>query len=274
MKKWALPGFLGAITFALLIMLLMPSDPPRVKVVVAARDLGAGMVLEAADLAVKEVRKDEVPEGAISDPNALIGKTLAVIRFKGDIITLQHIGPHVRIAPDERAIAVKVTLDRGLAGLLRPGMQVGIIATLELENSIYAKATLEGFKVLYIPPDFIARPPEELAKVQEQQGGILQTPVFPAQARIANEGVVVLSAPTRPQTVIYVTENMTREITVTPLELIAALNAQGQAVTLYLVPEGAEPFTSAGVRLLDLVPEALRPIERRVVYESYKGGGK
>ena len=41
---------------------------------------------------------------------------------------------------------------------------------------------------------------------------------------------------------------------VTPIELLAALNAQGNAFTLVLMPEGAEPYVSSGISLTDFAP--------------------
>lgn len=291
MKKWALPIFLGAVTFALLLLLLVPSEPPKVKVVAAARDLGAGTIIQTADLTLKEVPKDEVPEGAVSDPSKFVGKTLAVVRFKGEIITERHLGPAVNLAPDERAVAVKVTLDRGLAGLLRPGMRVGLVATLPAggagSGDIYAKAMLEGLRVHYIPPDFMAstspQPEVVTAKVEAKSGGLLsETPAYAYQRRTSDEGVIVLSVSTRAMPVVYApptsTITSTTAITgiegaevkwVNPLELLAALNAEGRAITLYLLPEETEPFVTEGVLLSEMVNKG-QQYERRVVYGGEK----
>ncbi len=41
---------------------------------------------------------------------------------------------------------------------------------------------------------------------------------------------------------------------VTPVELLAALNAEGQAFTLVLMPEQAEPYVSSGLHLSSFIP--------------------
>ena len=83
-NKLALPLLLGAITFALILMALWPSDAPETTVVVAAKDLGAGAVLAAADLTTITLPADQAPPGATSDPAPLIGQSLAVVRFAGE----------------------------------------------------------------------------------------------------------------------------------------------------------------------------------------------
>ena len=147
-KRWGLPIALGLITAILLVAALWPKETPQRTLVVAARDLGAGTTLAAADLTTAQVDAARAPADAIADPGRLVGQTLAVVRFAGEPVTPRHIGPAVTLAPDERGIAVKVQADTGLAGLLRPGMKVGMVATLaDGDRDIYAKSLLEGLRV-------------------------------------------------------------------------------------------------------------------------------
>ena len=158
-KRWGLPVALGLITAVLLVAALWPKETPQRTLVVAARDLGAGTTLAAADLTTAQVDAAAAPADAVADPARLVGQTLAVVRFAGEPVTPRHIGPAVTLAPDERGIAVKVQADTGLAGLLRPGMKVGMVATLaDGDRDIYAKSLLEGLRVVYVSPDFQARP--------------------------------------------------------------------------------------------------------------------
>ncbi len=158
-KRWGLPVALGLITAVLLVAALWPKETPQRTVVVAARDLGAGTTLAAADLTTTQIEAARAPADAVADPARLVGQTLAVVRFAGEPVTPRHLGPAVSLAPDERGIAVKVQADTGLAGLLRPGMQVGLVATLaDANRDVYAKSVLEGLRVVYVSPDFQARP--------------------------------------------------------------------------------------------------------------------
>ena len=125
-KRWTLPLALGVITVILVAVALWPQETLKGKAVVAGRDLGAGMTLTAADLTMFELDAAAIPADAIADPIRLAGQTLAIVRFKGEPITPRHLGQAVTLAPDERGVAIKVQAETGLAGLLRPGMFVGV----------------------------------------------------------------------------------------------------------------------------------------------------
>ena len=190
------PLILAVLTAILLLIMLWPKQEPTATVVVAARDLGAGVTLQASDLRTVTVPRKQAPQDAVGDVQELVGKTLAVVRFQGEPITRRHLGPAVRLAEDEAAVGVRVRMDTGLAGLLRPGMKVGVMATLEdtTTGSVYAKALITGVRVLYVPPEFQARPYEPLTAVADRK-----TTRVTGGTRAMREGVLVLAASTRPQ---------------------------------------------------------------------------
>ena len=285
MKKtgWMLPLILGILTAIVLAVLLWPTKKEPVNVVVAARDLGAGETLTAADLATLPMDPDVAPQDAVTDPGQLIDQTLAVVRFAGEPITPRHLGPAVTLQPNERGVAVRVSKDRGLAGLLRPGMRVGVVATLpdpaSNRQNVFAKATLENLRVIYVPPDFqtsASAPPVQVASAKVK-GGLTSNTTVVAAPKLANEGVIVLAAPIDPQPIIYTPISTTVEISYTvatdgtvinwappeaapdiahanvewviPAEFLAALNAQGKALSLVLMPpenEGYDPWLTEG----------------------------
>ena len=63
-----------------------------------------------------------------------------MVRFTGEPITPRHLGAAVTLEPNERGIAIKVAADTGLAGILRPGMKVGVIATLGATGATVSSA--------------------------------------------------------------------------------------------------------------------------------------
>lgn len=290
MKRNAiLPLVLALVTFALLALVLWPQEEPTTTVIVAGRDLGAGTVLAPADLKPVALPVEQAPADAVGDPALLVGQSLSVVCYAGEAITPRHLGPAVVLAADERGIAVKVQADTGLAGLLRPGMEVGIIATLpspspdlpggSARGSIYAKSTLEGLRVLYVPPSFQARSPQSVVYPADGDGGY--TPPPPPQEPL-DEGVIVLAAGTLPEPVVYeeATTILRRKlqeeekdaggsdeenemedeppdvIWAVPVELLAALNAADAAFTLVLTPPDALPYTSPGMALTTMAPAA------------------
>jgi len=310
-NKWTLPLILGILTAVVLAIMLWPTEEQPVNVIVAARDLGAGETLTAADLNTQAMPPDAAPADAVTNPDDLIGQTLAVVRFAGEPITQRHIGPAVTLQPDERGVAVKVTQDRGLAGLLRPGMKVGVVATLQdpegkMGQNIFAKAALENLRVLYVPPDFQAsayKPVDRAAA--EVQGGKLTTTNTSSSPRLANESVIVLAAPIEPQPIIYTPISTTVEISytvatdgtvmrwsppdaapniaeattewVSPVEFLAGLNAQGKALTLVLMPpEEYHPWLTEGILATSIVTGTAAPAPMPVmeVETNLSGGGQ
>jgi len=302
-KRWTLPIVLGLITAVLLVAVLWPKETPKRTVVVASRDLGAGTALVASDLTTTTLEVAQAPADAVADPAKLAGQTLAVVRFTGEPVTPRHLGPAVTLAPDERGIAVKVQADTGLAGLLRPGMKVGIVATLAATaaagREVYAKTTLEGLRVLYVSPDFQARPytPATASATVSKSGssGALGMDSAPATSSTGSsgavrEGVLVLAASTQAQPIRYqaitdtarlpITPTLTGTVPLTatvpltvtpalkkaqeppvrwvvPVELLAALNAQGDSFTLVLLPAAPQAYTTVGLAIADLRPTEL-----------------
>ncbi len=331
--RLALPLLLGAVTFALILLALWPHEPDTVSVVVAARDLGAGSVLTAADLSTVTLEASTAPAGATGDPAPLVGQTLAVVRFQGEPVTVRHLGPAVAVQPDERAVSLQVRQDQGLAGILRPGSKVGVVATLEdPDGNIQAKAMLEDLRVVYVSPDFQARPDLPVTAQMTVQNGTAASSgsggMVPSRSggsttgstTAARDGVVIVAAPIAPKPVYYtpitetvpltytllgetdatgelvaagpvtVTQAVTattgakagaksatttapqlavwhepvgapdmlhaRSAWVSPVELLAALNAQNQAFTLVLMPEQADPYVTPGLNLADFMPPA------------------
>ena len=126
---------LAAYILFLILLALWPEPEHTVDIVVAARDLGVGAVLTDADLTLRTLPTDQAPPDTVSDPAPLVGQTLAVARFQGEAVSPKHLGPPVSLGPDERAVAVRVKQDRGLAGLLRPGARVGVVATLPADQA-------------------------------------------------------------------------------------------------------------------------------------------
>ena len=312
-KGVGLPLALGVITCVLLALVLWPKEAPQKTVVVAARDLGAGLALAAADLTTAVLPASQAPADALADPAALVGQSLAVVRFAGEPVTPRHLGPAVSLKPDERGIAVQVKADTGLAGLLRPGMTVGVVATLVGQTqdpadiqpgviaspvrTVYAKALLEGVRVLYVPPEFQARPytpvtaSATVSGGQSKSGGLMgdqgsTTSAAPTTTNL-REGVIVLAASTKPISITYQMITTTLPLSDTlgllaggktpaataaaaaqrpqiierllvPVELLAALNATDASFTLVLAPEGAAPYTTIGLSLADLVADVER----------------
>ena len=64
-----------------------PEGPPTVEVVRAKRQLAGGAVISPDDVTVERVVAADAPEGAVSDPGALVGQTLAAPIARRQVLT-------------------------------------------------------------------------------------------------------------------------------------------------------------------------------------------
>jgi pilus assembly protein CpaB len=246
MKKY-IPLLLAAVVFILAILLLQPEA--KVQVVVLTADLPAGHVLADIDMAVRELPESFRPVDAIEKPSRAVGQTLKTDRSKGDILRQRHLGEPMTLEPGERAIAIKVDDASGMGGLIAPGDIVGLTAVIASRDIVYTKATVEGFRVLYVSPEF-------RAGYEQMQASGLGDNSSIAQSR-ATEGIVILAVPTKLVDVKYdftATGGTTTVQKVNAVELIAALTSSGNAkIILYKLPLNPEEMQSSGLDLSDLI---------------------
>jgi pilus assembly protein CpaB len=121
------------------------AGPTTVAYFVAARPLSKGTLAREQDFALRSAAPDQVPSGAIIDtadakaslPGSLVRNFLEV----GTPVTMQDIlRPSDRgflasvLAPDTRAISIKVDEESGVSGLIRPGDFVDVILTQVFDN--------------------------------------------------------------------------------------------------------------------------------------------
>lgn len=266
MIKKYLPYLLAVLVFFIALALLRP--PEQTQVAVAAVDLPAGHILTEGDLVMKGVPADLLPpEGAITDPAVAVGQALRIDRSAGDLILAAHLGEKpVTLQPDERAVAIQVSDSAGLAGIIRPGDRVGVTAILTdgdyTVQGVFSKATVENLRVLYIQPSFQAEDPAEAAGqiiTPDPQTGIA------VQRQRSKEGVVVLAVPAKAQAVVYDFQSAGIEATtavrlVNAVELLSALDqADNVKLSLYLMPDEAQPMNTSGLWLPELVIRQMTP---------------
>jgi pilus assembly protein CpaB len=130
-----------------------PTTPATVGYFVAARPLPKGTLAREEDFTVRRVPAAEIPAKAILEtPDTKIGLPGSLVRKfveAGDPITLQDIlRPRDRgflasvLAPDSRAISIKVDEESGVSGLIRPGDRVDVVLTQVFEKADPARRAL------------------------------------------------------------------------------------------------------------------------------------
>lgn len=123
-----------------------PAPPAMVAYYVAARPLPKGTLARQEDFTVRTVAPGQVPAGAILEtPESKVGLPGSLVRKfveAGSPVTLQDIlRPRDRgflasvLAPDSRAISIKVDEESGVSGLIRPGDHVDVVLTQVFEKA-------------------------------------------------------------------------------------------------------------------------------------------
>jgi pilus assembly protein CpaB len=130
-----------------------PAAPPTVGYFVAVRPLPKGTLAREEDFTVRSVPPERVPTGAILEtPDSKVGLPGSLVRKfvdAGSPVTLQDIlRPRDRgflasvLAPDSRAISIKVDEESGVSGLIRPGDHVDVVLTQVFDKADPARRAL------------------------------------------------------------------------------------------------------------------------------------
>lgn len=183
---------------------------PLVRRLVAARDLPAGTVLEAAQLAVREVPTVWAPAASI-EPQAIdsvLGARLGVDLASGELLLKACLGAAdpapsrslaTQIQPGLRAFMVPATDLGGLAGLLREGDAIDIYTSRSYRGHEAIAPVLQGLRVLSTTANadgeggvgitLAARPDEAMRYLSARQAGtltaVLRSRNDPAQTEAA-----------------------------------------------------------------------------------------
>jgi pilus assembly protein CpaB len=109
--------------------------PPTVKLVVAARNLAAGTLIQDSDLKIA-AWFGPPPAGAIFRRDAIGNRAVVSSIYEGELVTENRLAPigsggglAATIPPGMRACAVKVNEVVGVAGFVVPGMRVDVLIT-------------------------------------------------------------------------------------------------------------------------------------------------
>ncbi|SHG57563.1 SAF domain-containing protein [Streptoalloteichus hindustanus] len=125
----------GALTLLALVLALHPPPgrpPDTGPVLVAARDIAPGALIQPADVAQRRAAADSAPAHALQEPAQAVGRVLAGAARAGEPLTdVRLAGPEFTELVTRRgaAAAVPVRLaDPDVADLLRPGSRVDVVS--------------------------------------------------------------------------------------------------------------------------------------------------
>ncbi|HEU4811853.1 MAG TPA: SAF domain-containing protein [Nocardioides sp.] len=146
-RRRPLAAALAGIAVASGVHAAVAPPPPRVPLLVAARDLPAGIVLASGDLTEVALSPDVVPDDVAPAP---VGRVLAAPLRRGEAVTdVRLVGPGLAEGyPDVTAVPVRLP-DAAMVDLLRVGDRVDLLATDPQGGGASVVAT--GVPVLAIP---------------------------------------------------------------------------------------------------------------------------
>jgi Flp pilus assembly protein CpaB len=134
------------------------ADLPGHAIVVAARDLDRGTVLQPSDLRVSQVQGGL--EGAFSKPEEAAGATLLASVKTNEPLLEERVTPHASengsagglVPRGMRAVSIRVSQSDGLLSLLRAGSRVDLQAVSEKDNTVQLRTVLENVQILAVSP--------------------------------------------------------------------------------------------------------------------------
>jgi len=127
-------------------------------VVVAAEHIPRGTKIERGAVAVKEIPARYIHQSAVADPANVIGKITTGEIFPGEQIIKDRFyeegetkhGLAYLLAEGERAATVAVDKVSGIAGLIKPGNRVDVLATVRHEDKVLTTVVVQNVKVLAV----------------------------------------------------------------------------------------------------------------------------
>lgn len=134
-------------------------DDNMKNVVVATVEIPFGQMVEQQQVTLVQMPVGTVPDDAFDTTDKVVGQIATFTMLRGDIVRGARLAEHLGgstlaslIAPEKRAISVRVDDVVGVGGFLLPGNRVDVLATKKLGNNNNAEAQtiLEDLRVLAV----------------------------------------------------------------------------------------------------------------------------
>ena len=133
------------------------SSKTLAEVVITARDVPMGKRLEAADLKLARAAAEGVPADAFRRTTDVVGQVARSEIFAGEMLVERRLSRYgggsalaAIVAPDMRAVAVRVDDVIGVGGFVLPENRVDVIAAFHDSAGSYAETILHNARVLAV----------------------------------------------------------------------------------------------------------------------------
>lgn len=127
------------------------------RVVVAALEIPYGTKIESAQLKTIEWPSNNIPKSAFATPDEVVGKIATSGLLPDEVILADRVTDYLGgstlaaiVAPNKRAISVRVNDVIGVSGFLLPGNHVDVLATRLVNRRAETRTALESIKVLAV----------------------------------------------------------------------------------------------------------------------------
>jgi len=185
------------------------SEENRLQAVVTANEsIPAGRVIENYMVSIKSFPKKLIPPGAAINTEAVVGQVALQPLKKGDPISMSQLAPKgaalgLSYAVPEGMRAVTVALDPiiGVAGFLKPGDHVDVLATFEVGETSVTKTVLQNVLLLATGSEIVKsklEPGGKQAKAETQPNATLAVTPTDAEKLILAESKGKLRLTLRP----------------------------------------------------------------------------
>jgi Flp pilus assembly protein CpaB len=123
-------------------------------IVVAARNLDRGAVLEAADVRIADTRVPAGVQGTLLRTDAAVGATLLDAVKEGEPITQLRLAAREssEVPKGMRAVSIRVTDSTGLVSSIRPGVRVDVQAIYGRDTTFQVRTILQNVEILSVSP--------------------------------------------------------------------------------------------------------------------------
>src|SRR6266536_3990243 len=146
------------IFYGLFVGKLKSASAPGQSILVAARRLDRGAVLQAADLKLAAWGGADIPQGALTNPTLADGLTLIAPVEENEPVLQSRLasresgaGAGLGVAPGMRAVSIHATDSSGVVGILRPGHKVDVQLVSSQTSSLPELRTiLQNIEVLAV----------------------------------------------------------------------------------------------------------------------------
>jgi len=204
-KRSPITVIVFAVLIGFLVIALLNGTVRPTQALVAKESLAPGTLLIADLVELRSIPAGGVPNDALRSIDELAGKMLTVGRAPGDFITTSVLGETAasgipsQLEPGHVALAVRVTLASGVAGLIREGQTVTILGMLTPDVVQNAFSTNELPVNLLLPTPMQGASPVTGAVIPAvaptPSATATPQPLQAPLARIAITGVKVLLVP-------------------------------------------------------------------------------